>query len=215
MTKTKEQKELLQKVQAFVDRAQTDYDSLDRDWEARIRRQEELFEEVRQFDQSLGAGLEIGRLVHWPQGDGRAYYFVVGINARMVRLNHLPWGDAWRSPVVVDGQAMRSAVEQALRASMPCAGYFHPQRHEKPNRPPASSFRAGGFQNSIINNYLPGNMKKDYTPVQWTMPRWAAELIFESVKMDSESIHVDRPLRKDLARALDTITETDVPKKSK
>ena len=31
-TKTKEQKELLQKIQVFVDRAQADYDSLDRDW---------------------------------------------------------------------------------------------------------------------------------------------------------------------------------------
>jgi len=58
-------------------------------------------------------------------------------------------------------------------------------------------------------------MKKDHTTVQWTMPRWAAELIFESVKMDSESIHVDRPLRKELAKALNTITETEVPKKSK
>jgi len=115
MTKTKEQKEILQKVQAFVDRAQADYDSLDRDWEARIKRQDELFEEVRQFDQSLGAGLEIGRLVHWPQGDGRAYYFVVRINARMVRLVHFPWGDAWHSPVVVNGQALRLALEQAVR----------------------------------------------------------------------------------------------------
>src|SRR5258708_29538243 len=115
MTKTKEQKELLQKIQGFVDRGQADYDSLDRDWEARIKRQDELFNEVRQFDQSFGAGLEIGRLVHWPQADGRAYYFVVGIGARMVRLNHFPWGDAWHSPVAVNGQALRSAVEQALR----------------------------------------------------------------------------------------------------
>ena len=58
-------------------------------------------------------------------------------------------------------------------------------------------------------------MKKDYTPVRWTLPRWAAELIFDSVKLDSESIRVDRPLRKDLARALDTITETELPKRSK
>jgi len=114
MTKTKEQRELLQKIQAFVDRARADYDSLDRDWEARIKRQEELFQEVRQFDQSLGGGLEIGRLVHWPQGDGRAYYFVARINARMVWLTHFPWGDSWNSPVVVNGQALRSAVEQAL-----------------------------------------------------------------------------------------------------
>ena len=57
-------------------------------------------------------------------------------------------------------------------------------------------------------------MKKDHTPVRWTMPRWAAELIFESVKMDSESIHVDRPLRQELGRAIDTITETELPKKS-
>jgi len=115
MTKTKEQKDLLQKIRTFVERAQADYDSLDRDWEARIKRQDELMEEVRQFDQSLGAGLEIGRLVSWPQGDGRAYYFVVGINARMVRLNQFPIGDSWHSPVVVNGCALRMAVEQAVR----------------------------------------------------------------------------------------------------
>jgi len=33
----------------------------------------------------------------------------------MVWLTHFAWGDAWRSPVVVNGQALRSAVEQALR----------------------------------------------------------------------------------------------------
>jgi hypothetical protein len=58
-------------------------------------------------------------------------------------------------------------------------------------------------------------MNKDHQPVQWTLPKWAAELIFETVKLDSESSWFEPQLRKQLAAALDTVTETDLPQPSK
>jgi hypothetical protein len=76
----------------------------------------DLMNEIDQFDRSLGRGLKVGRLVSWPQGDGQALYFVTGIGRRVVRLAHLPWWDNWHSPVVVDGQALRPAVERAIKA---------------------------------------------------------------------------------------------------
>ena len=72
-------------------------------------------EEVQALDLSLSPGLKVGRLVSWPVGDGKAFYFVVGIRKRMVDLEHFPWQDDYYSPVVVNGQAMREAVEQAIR----------------------------------------------------------------------------------------------------
>ena len=74
-----------------------------------------MLKEAGELDRSLSPGLKVGRLVHWPVADGNAMYFVTRIGKRMVHLEHFPWGDSYRSPVVVNGQAMRPAVEQAIR----------------------------------------------------------------------------------------------------
>ncbi len=76
----------------------------------------DLMSEIQEFDKSLGPGLKIGRLVSWPQGDGQAFYFVTSIGRRTVKLAWLLWLDAWQSPVVVDGEALRPAVERAIDA---------------------------------------------------------------------------------------------------
>ena len=73
--------------------------------------------EIQEFDKSLGTGLTIGRLVSWPQGDGQAFYFVTSIDRSTVKLAWLQWLDAWQSPVVVHGQALRPAVERAIKCS--------------------------------------------------------------------------------------------------
>lgn len=60
-------------------------------------------------------------------------------------------------------------------------------------------------------------MSKNHTRVQWTLPTWAADLIFETLQLDSESKALNRELRKELVAALETVTETDLsqPRKSK
>jgi hypothetical protein len=45
------------------------------------------------------------------------------------------------------------------------------------------------------------------TLVQWTLPSWAAELILETLKLDSESTAFDPRLRKQLAAALAAVVE--------
>jgi hypothetical protein len=45
-------------------------------------------------------------------------------------------------------------------------------------------------------------MNGSLTPVHWTLPGWAAELILETLKLDSESPAFDPRLRKQLAAAL-------------
>jgi len=75
-----------------------------------------LMKEIDQFDRSLGPGLKVGRLVSWPQGDGQACYFVTKIGRSVVKLAWMPWFDNWQSPVVADGQALRPAVERAIKA---------------------------------------------------------------------------------------------------
>jgi uncharacterized protein (UPF0218 family) len=52
--------------------------------------------------------------------------------------------------------------------------------------------------------------KKDHTQVQWTLPSWAAELIFETVQQDSQSMVFEPELREQLAAALETVTETNL-----
>jgi hypothetical protein len=47
---------------------------------------------------------------------------------------------------------------------------------------------------------------KDWTPVTWTLPKWAADLITET--LDAESPAFDKELREDIASALNNITVT-------
>ena len=53
-------------------------------------------------------------------------------------------------------------------------------------------------------------MNKDQSPVQWTLPRWAADLIRETIELDSKSGAFDRALRQELSEALDQIEQTDL-----
>ena len=86
------------------------------------------------YAQSLEPGLYPGRVVTWGQGDGHAIYVVKSIGKDIVTLLHVPLGDAWRSPVVQNGKAMRSAVEQALRFSDGMKEIFAKER-EKQKQP--------------------------------------------------------------------------------
>ena len=73
---------------------------------------DELLAEIDQFDRSLGPGLSVGRLVTWPlPGGSHASYFVLEIGRSYVHLAEL---DESESPVVVNGRAMRLAVERAI-----------------------------------------------------------------------------------------------------
>jgi hypothetical protein len=54
---------------------------------------------------------------------------------------------------------------------------------------------------------------RDHTQVQWTLPSWAAELLFETIQLDSQSMAFDPALRKRLAAALDTVNETNLSEK--
>ena len=48
-------------------------------------------------------------------------------------------------------------------------------------------------------------MNKDQSRVQWTLPRWAADLIRETIELDSRSGAFDYALRQELSEALGEI----------
>ncbi len=54
-------------------------------------------------------------------------------------------------------------------------------------------------------------MNPDQRLVHWTLPRWAADLIRETIEMDSKSAAFDLELREPLAEALVAIEEADLP----
>ena len=112
-------KQILSQIQKFTERARKSYHSraTGDEFYAEINKMQELMAEIQEFDKSLGSGLKVGRLVSWPQGDGQAFYFVTSIGRSTVKLAWLQWLDAWQSPVVVAGEALRPAVERALKCS--------------------------------------------------------------------------------------------------
>jgi len=58
-------------------------------------------------------------------------------------------------------------------------------------------------------------MNKEHSPIQWTLPMWAADLIRETIALDSRSGAFDPSLRQELSEALDEINETDFPRELK
>ncbi|MGH7970948.1 MAG: hypothetical protein ACREIC_19685 [Limisphaerales bacterium] len=117
-------KEILAKIGDLIGRAPIDWDkyhAYEREHpdagfaeNPEMKRTQQAMREAEALDRAQAPGLNLGRLVSWPVADGQAMYFVTRIGKRMVHLAHFPWGDSYRSPVVVNGQALRPAVEQAI-----------------------------------------------------------------------------------------------------
>jgi hypothetical protein len=47
---------------------------------------------------------------------------------------------------------------------------------------------------------------RDETPVQWNMPKWASDILMETLEMDSESSSFDPDLRREISEALSTVS---------
>lgn len=114
--------QILAKVSKFIEQMSAAHEQ--EDVQTMIKDMERVMDEIDKFDRSLGPGHHIGRLVSWPQGDGQACYFVTKIGKGVVELAWLPWVDNWHSPVVVDGRALRPAVERAIKARDACRSIF-------------------------------------------------------------------------------------------
>jgi len=53
-------------------------------------------------------------------------------------------------------------------------------------------------------------MSDDQALVHWVLPRWAADLIFETIEQDSQSAAFDLELRRQLRAALGEIKECEL-----
>ena len=49
--------------------------------------------------------------------------------------------------------------------------------------------------------------EKDWTEVTWSLPKWAADLIFETLGMDAQSRAFDPALRTEIQQAIENIEE--------
>jgi hypothetical protein len=105
----------LKKIQELIDRAWACNDEpVEKDGYAQVMRHQKVVEDAVAFDASLGEGLKVGRLVGWPEGDGKAWYFVTKIGEHICELEWMPGIDAWHSPIVQNGKALIEAVRAAV-----------------------------------------------------------------------------------------------------
>lgn len=61
-----------------------------------------------------GSGPQIGRLIKLPYADGYARYIITKVQAKVVKLEHLPYKEGYKSPAVRDGVAEKSVIEMEL-----------------------------------------------------------------------------------------------------
>lgn len=62
--------------------------------------EDRLEKQVNDIDKEVGEGVQIGRVIAIPHADGYAQYWVYRVNKSSVKVIHLPFGDAWDTPIV-------------------------------------------------------------------------------------------------------------------
>ena len=63
---------------------------------------------------SVGMVVSVGRLVRLPAKDSYAYYVVSRVTKKSVKLIHIPYGQAYESPCVIDDEADFNLIEKTL-----------------------------------------------------------------------------------------------------
>lgn len=78
--------------------------------------EEKIFDEMMEVSNKL-TGVKAGRIVSFPSGGGYANYLIVKVLKNWIYVVHIPVGDAWHSPAVVDSKVDRRVIEKQLKFS--------------------------------------------------------------------------------------------------
>ena len=76
-------------------------------------KEQELETESDKLNENAAPGLSVGRLIYIPHADGYAVYQVQEVRPRSIIVQHMPFGDAWQSPVVSKNSTM--SIDNAKR----------------------------------------------------------------------------------------------------
>jgi O-acetyl-ADP-ribose deacetylase (regulator of RNase III) len=69
-----------------------------KDWQLHLKAEQQYEEEIITWVKQHYTGAHVGKVVHFPQGDGYAAYVIAGL--KPVKLIHLDTGDAWHYPYI-------------------------------------------------------------------------------------------------------------------
>lgn len=95
--------ELLQRMQVICDEIYAKSPNVTGKWdsyEAWREIEDGLEKQVYAIDKEVGEGVQIGRVIAIPHADGYAQYWVYRVGKSSVKVIHLPFGDAWDTPIV-------------------------------------------------------------------------------------------------------------------
>lgn len=79
-----------------------------------IEQEDAIFKRLEAIDEAAGEGLAVGRIIRYQVADGYALYAVTHIGAHSVDVLHVPYADAYSSPVVRNGRLSRGHAEDAI-----------------------------------------------------------------------------------------------------
>lgn len=97
----------------------------------------DMWDEIRNQDQKAKTkGTLIGRYVSYFFADGYAFYKVVSIDGPMVTLDHIPYGDAWRYPMIeeMDCEIPLKVVRKNIKERDNIEKLFNIDKEGKPAR---------------------------------------------------------------------------------
>lgn len=73
-----------------------------------------LSNKLCELDDSIGTGVQAGRFLDFSVADGKAIYIITKVLKRIVKVQHIRVGDAWRSDAVSSGNSVEYHKAQSV-----------------------------------------------------------------------------------------------------
>ena len=104
-------------VEGLIARMQVLYEGLGKGqkFEEAMRQQTELMDRLEAISDQAPEGVSVGRMIRYQVADGYAFYVITRVFGSSVSVAHVPFGDAWTSPVVRGGKMTYGHAADAVQ----------------------------------------------------------------------------------------------------
>jgi len=104
-------------VEGIIARMQVLFEGQGRckDFEEARRQETALMDQLEAISDQAPEGVSVGRMIRYQVADGYAHYVITRVSGSSVSVAHVPFGDAWTSPVVRNGRMSYGHAADAVQ----------------------------------------------------------------------------------------------------
>jgi hypothetical protein len=113
-------------VEGIIARMQVLYDGQGKcqEFEEARRQETALMHHLEAISDRAPEGVSVGRIIRYQVADGYAFYVITRVSGSSVSVAHVPFGDAWTSPVVRGGKLTYGHAADAVQKAAAMRNLF-------------------------------------------------------------------------------------------